>query len=251
MDEIRGLTLFGEHFKEHQDQYVLIGGVASWITMDEAGEEFRATKDLDIVLIIEALTPDFVNVFWEFIKSGNYEIRQTGEGKPIFYRFQKPANSCFPVQIELFSRSPEGMEIPEDAQITPVPKNESVSSLSAILLDEHYYAFLRQGIQRTELFSYIGADRLIPFKMNAWLDLSNRKKSGEQIDSRVVNKHRNDVLRLSGQLTSDAVAIPVSIREDMERFLTKLPDENVDLRSLNERGSMDDVINRIRTGFGL
>lgn len=251
MDEIRGLTLFGEHFKEHQDQYVLIGGVASWITMDKAGEEFRATKDLDIVLIIEALTPDFVNVFWEFIKSGNYEIRQTGEGKPIFYRFQKPSNSSFPIQIELFSRSPEGMEIPEDAQITPVPKNESVSSLSAILLDEHYYAFLRQGIQRTELFSYIGADRLIPFKMNAWLDLSNRKKSGEQIDSRVVNKHRNDVLRLSGQLTSDAVAIPVSIREDMERFLAKLPDENVDLRSLNERGSMDDAINRIRTGFGL
>lgn len=99
MDEIRGLTLFGEHFKGHQDQYILIGGVASWITMDEAGEDFRATKDLDIVLIIETLTPAFVDLFWEFIKSGQYEIRQTSEGKPVFYRFQKPANANFPCRL--------------------------------------------------------------------------------------------------------------------------------------------------------
>ncbi|QLK59582.1 hypothetical protein GE278_01775 [Enterobacteriaceae bacterium Kacie_13] len=251
MDDIRGLKLFGEHFKDHQDQYVLIGGVASWITMDEAGEDFRVTKDLDIVLIIETLTPAFVGLFWEFIKSGNYEIRQTGEGKPIFYRFQKPANASFPVQIELFSRSPEGIQHPEDAQITRIPNDEGVSSLSAILLDEDYYAFLRAGLQRTELLSYIGADRLIPFKMNAWLDLSGRKEAGEQIDSRVVSKHRNDVIRLSGQLTGRTVAIPESIRADMERFLKRLPDENIDLKSLNMRGSLENVITRIRTGFGL
>ncbi|ADW75654.1 MULTISPECIES: hypothetical protein [Rahnella] len=251
MDEIRGLKLFGEYFKKYQDQYVLIGGVASWITMDEAGEEFRATKDLDIVLIIEALSPDFVSLFWEFIKSGNYEIRQTGEGKPIFYRFLKPENTSYPFQIELFSRSPQGMEPPEDAQIIPIPKDEGVSSLSAILLDEHYYSFLRDGLLRTELFSYIGADRLIPLKMNAWLDLSTRKAAGEPVDSRVVNKHRNDVIRLSGQLTGKAATIPENIRADMESFLTKLSDENIDLRSLNQRGSVEDVIKRIREGFGL
>lgn len=251
MDEIRGLTLFGEHFKGHQDQYVLIGGVASWITMDEAGEDFRATKDLDIVLIIETLTPAFVDLFWEFIKSGQYEIRQTSEGKPVFYRFQKPANANFPVQIELFSRSVEGMAHPEDAHVTRIPNNGGISSLSAILLDDDYYAFLREGLQRTELLSYIGADRLIPFKMNAWLDLSNRKEAGEQIDSRVVSKHRNDVIRLSGQLTGNAVAIPESIRADMERFLLKLADENINLKPLKMGGPIENVIARIRTSFGL
>jgi hypothetical protein len=37
------------------DQYVLIGGTAATLAMEEAGLEFRATKDLDIVLYIEAL----------------------------------------------------------------------------------------------------------------------------------------------------------------------------------------------------
>lgn len=251
MDEIRGLRLFGEHFKDHQDQYVLIGGVASWITMDEAGEAFRATKDLDIVLIVEVLSPAFVSRFWAFIKAGGYEIRQTAGGKPIFYRFQKPGDEAYPVQIELFSCLPEGMEAPEDAQVTPIRTDEGVSSLSAILLDDNYYHFLKDGLQRTELLSYIGADRLIPFKMNAWLDLSARRAAGEQVDSRTVNKHRNDVIRLSGQLTDDAVAIPDSIRADMELFLERLPDEQIELKSLDVRGSIYDVINRIRVGFGL
>lgn len=251
MDEIRGLRLFGEHFQDHRDQYVLIGGVASWITMDEAGEGFRATKDLDIVLIIEALSSEFVSRFWGFIKAGGYEIRQTGGGRPIFYRFQKPDDENYPVQIELFSRSPEEMEPPKDAQVTSIPTDEGVSSLSAILLDDNYYSFLRDGLQRTELLSYIGADRLIPFKMNAWLDLSARKAAGDQIDSRVVNKHRNDVIRLSGQLTEEAIAVPDSIQADMKSFLARLPDEQIDLKSLGVRGSIEDVIHRIRTGFGL
>jgi hypothetical protein len=71
------------------------------------------------------------------------------------------------------------------------------------------------------------------------------------VDSRVVNKHRNDVIRLSGQLTGKAATIPENIRADMESFLTKLSDENIDLRSLNQRGSVEDVIKRIREGFGL
>lgn len=251
MDEIRGLNIFGEHFKDYQEQYVLIGGVASWITMDEAGEPFRATKDLDIVLIVESLTPEFVERFWEFIKSGNYEIRQTGEGQPIFYRFQKPANLSFPAQIELFSRSPDGIEQPADAQITRIPTEEGVSSLSAILLNDDYYTFLRQGLQQTELLSYIGADRLIPFKIKAWLDLSARRAAGEQIDSKNIVKHRNDVIRLSGQLTEQTIAIPDSIRTDMRDFLEKLPDEQIDFKALGIRATREEIIHRIRTSFGL
>ncbi|WP_342322629.1 hypothetical protein AAEY27_20550 [Kosakonia sp. BYX6] len=251
MDGIRGLTRFGEHFKDYQDQYVLIGGVASWITMDEAGETFRATKDLDIVLIIEALSPEFVNRFWDFIKSGGYRIRQTGGGKPIFYRFQQPADISFPMQIELFSRAPEGIAQPEDAQITWIPTEEGVSSLSAILLNDDYYAFLREGLQHTERLSYIGADRLIPFKMKAWLDLSARKAAGELIDSKNITKHRNDVIRLSGQLTEKAIDIPDSIRADITQFLAQLPDEQIDVKQLSVRSSLEDIAYRIRTGFGL
>ena len=56
--------------------------------MEEAGLAFRATKDLDIVLHVEALTPAFGEAFWKFVEDGGYEIRQASDtGKPIFYRF--------------------------------------------------------------------------------------------------------------------------------------------------------------------
>ena len=54
---VRGLDLFREHFAAVNDQYVLIGGTAATVAMGEVGLEFRATKDLDIVLHIEALKP--------------------------------------------------------------------------------------------------------------------------------------------------------------------------------------------------
>src|SRR6185312_14930970 len=54
---VRGLDVFREHFAKHADQFVLIGGTAATLAMETAGLQFRATKDLDIVLHIEASLP--------------------------------------------------------------------------------------------------------------------------------------------------------------------------------------------------
>lgn len=54
-----GLDKFKEYFMGYQDQYVLIGGAACDIIFEEQDTAFRATKDLDLVLIVEALTPAF------------------------------------------------------------------------------------------------------------------------------------------------------------------------------------------------
>ena len=54
--------------------------------------------------------------------------------KPIFYRFQKPAGDRYPAMIELFARVPDGARQAEGSQLTPIPLDEAVSSLSAILL---------------------------------------------------------------------------------------------------------------------
>ena len=56
---IKGIEIFKDFFKEYKDQYVLIGGAACDIIMEETESGFRATKDVDIVLIVEALTPEF------------------------------------------------------------------------------------------------------------------------------------------------------------------------------------------------
>lgn len=56
---VKGLDVFQNWFADHVDQYVLIGGTAASLAMEDAGLDFRATKDLDIVLHVEALTPQF------------------------------------------------------------------------------------------------------------------------------------------------------------------------------------------------
>ena len=82
---VTGIEKFREQFSEFKGMYTLIGGVACGLIMDDAGLDFRATKDFDIVLIIEALTDDFGRSFWDFIKSGGYEIREKSNGEPMFY----------------------------------------------------------------------------------------------------------------------------------------------------------------------
>jgi hypothetical protein len=61
---IRGLELFREHFADFKGTFVLIGGVACHEWLATQGREFRATKDMDMVLIAEALDPAFVKRFW-------------------------------------------------------------------------------------------------------------------------------------------------------------------------------------------
>ena len=75
---VRGLKKFSEYFSGHEGNYVLIGGAASHILEEEALLVPRATKDLDIILIVEALTDEFVAKFWSFIKDAGYEHIQKG-----------------------------------------------------------------------------------------------------------------------------------------------------------------------------
>ena len=72
---MRGIDKFKERFAGHDGEYVLIGGGACDLLFGEAGQDFRATKDLDLVLLVEALTPEFGQVFWDFVKEGGYENR--------------------------------------------------------------------------------------------------------------------------------------------------------------------------------
>jgi predicted nucleotidyltransferase len=56
---VRGLDKFKQYFQEYASQYVIIGGTACDILFTELGVPFRATKDLDMVLIVEELNPSF------------------------------------------------------------------------------------------------------------------------------------------------------------------------------------------------
>ena len=71
-----GLDIFKKYFEQYPDNYIIIGGTACDIIIGEAGFTPRATKDIDIILIAEALSTEFVQQFWKFIKDGDYGDRE-------------------------------------------------------------------------------------------------------------------------------------------------------------------------------
>lgn len=176
---MQGLYKFRDFFQNYTDKYVLIGGTACTIIFNEIGEDFRATKDLDIVLIVENIDEEFGKAFWEFIREANYNGIETGEPQKQFYRFKKPEDTTYPQMIELFTRNPD-IQLLSGAHLTPVHISGDVSSLSAILLNDDYYDFLLSGRQILDGFSVLGERYLIPFLLML-LSPSERIKLPEQL----------------------------------------------------------------------
>ena len=55
---VRGIDSFREWFRGYESSYIVIGGTACDLLMSEVGEEFRVTRDIDMVLIVESLNAD-------------------------------------------------------------------------------------------------------------------------------------------------------------------------------------------------
>lgn len=77
---VTGIESFKEWFKGNESQYAIIGGTACDILMTEEGLDFRATKDIDLVLIIEAVDAAFGRKFWDYVKQAGYEHRNKSSG---------------------------------------------------------------------------------------------------------------------------------------------------------------------------
>jgi hypothetical protein len=250
---VSGIEIFKEHFKNHTDKFILIGGTACDIAMSQMGLDFRATKDLDIVLILEALDAEFSGCFWDFIKKGRYQRWENSIGEKKFYRFIKPANEQYPFMLELFSRKPDVLAIPHGCHLTPIPANDENSSLSAILLDEDYYRFIVSGKTTSDGLQLLSAEHLIPIKAKAYLDLSERKNNGHSIHSSDIKKHKNDVFRLFNILSpQSSVGLPESIAQDLGMFLSLMLLEPLNLKDLGIKTfSLQEVVDSLRKIYNL
>ncbi|MBQ6342835.1 MAG: hypothetical protein IJI41_06910 [Anaerolineaceae bacterium] len=246
---VRGLESFTTWFQDYSDQYVIIGGTACDLLMSEEGFSFRGTKDIDLVLIVESLNRDFGMHFWNYVTAGGYERKNKSNGTPQFYRFTNPLSKDFPSMIELFSTSSDSIILPEHAVLTPLPIDDEVSSLSAILLESDYYEFLKMGRVRISGLTLLDALHLIPFKAKAWMDLCDRKENGELIDSKNIRKHKNDVFRLTeliDRFQENSIETPRKVISDMEEFLRRISKEDVELRQLGIMNrTKEDIIKQL------
>jgi predicted nucleotidyltransferase len=58
-----GIDKFREFFSNFEDNYIIIGGTACEFHEESFAQIPRATKDIDIILIVEALSSAFVSRF--------------------------------------------------------------------------------------------------------------------------------------------------------------------------------------------
>lgn len=165
---VKGLGTFRKYFKEFEEQYVLI---------------------------VEGLTNEFGEKLWEFIQDGGYRNKASNDGKPQFYRFDKPEDDSYPKMIELFCR--KDFELREMTGITPIHIDDTVSSLSAILLDDDYYQILLEGRVVKNGLSVLSPEYLILFKAKAYLDLKRNKEIDGTGDLDDIKKHKEGAERYS------------------------------------------------------
>jgi hypothetical protein len=214
--------------------------------MNEIGAPFRATKDLDLVLIIENLDASFVEMFCKFIEDGGYKHREKDADKKQFYRFSEPSDSSFPKMIELFSKRVDNFDLNHDMGLTPIHIDHCIVSLSAILLNDAYYNLLIKKNKIVDDFSIIELETAILLKIKAWLDMKERKEVGESVDSQDIKKHKNDIFRLlANVIPASRVKISKEIQNDVSQFIERIAEDKPDLKSLGIKGTSFDELMKI------
>lgn len=244
------MDAFRDCFADYTDQYVLIGGAACDISFHENGMDFRATKDLDMVLVVEALTEKFASKFWTFIQDGKYKNRARSNGKPQFYRFDKPEVAGYPAMIELFSRVE--WKLKPESVLAPIHIDDAVSSLSAILLNDSYYKLLLEGRTVIDGVSLLKPTWLVLFKAKAWLDLYEKMSQGMHVDSRDIKKHRNDIIRITSEMVLEKCSLSDMVKIDMLKFIENFHVTDAELKNLKIIGVHEsDIQKTLEQTFGL
>lgn len=258
---VTGIERFREAFKDLADSYIIIGGTACDIILDESDSvEPRATTDIDMILVVENVMPEFGRRFWQFINDGEYTTRQRkrGEGKepvPELFRFIKPRPG-YPAQIELLSIQPDMLGEPTGFHLTPIPLGEELSSLSAILMDKDCYDFTLANSRIDNGIRIASPIALIALKSRAYLNLVEEKKTNPNVRSHDIKKHRMDVFLLMSEFTrADRYSMPEPISDTLRKFANAV-ESDLPIQSLQDslgigEAAIREYILIMREVFGL
>lgn len=69
---MKGIDKIRQYLGNYKGSYVIIGGTACNLNLEESNIHGRATKDVDMIVVCETLTTEYLHSFWEFIKAGGY-----------------------------------------------------------------------------------------------------------------------------------------------------------------------------------
>ena len=175
-------------------------------------------------MIISYPSKEFTTLLKGYVKEGEYQDKQGTKDKKTFYRFKDPKNTAFPVQIEIFARNEEGLDLFEDQHIIPIKHDDETGYLSAILLEDEYFYLIRDN--KTTLGGNPICTELavMALKARAFNEMTKRKD-----DPKHIKKHRNDILKLVSRLSPNARCTLSGLpAKHMEDFLEELSKANQD-----------------------
>lgn len=217
-----GFDHFCDSLKGLETDYVIIGGGAAAILMDDEGLEFRATKDVDLVVLGRS---DELNTrILAYVKDGGYKTKESTETTPKYYRFREPSKTECPAMIEIFARNELELQLEEGQYIIPI-KSDSAEKLSAILLDDEYFDLIRKNLVTSESgITLINAIANICLKARAHRELFERRASGDKTaEEKSIQKHLKDIWRLAAVLTGEeTIALTGQPEKDVTSAIQKL-----------------------------
>lgn len=226
---MEGLDKFKEAFENFSDNYVIIGGTACDITMTGTEVRPRATHDIDMIVVVEKMNTAYGERFWDFVKEAGYrpEKRKQHEGEAVHYELYRfvDGKQGYPEMIELLSRHPDILGEPNGLLIEPLPTDDEVSSLSAIIMDDDYYNFTIEHSKLTDGIRHADSAALIALKTRAYMNLLEDKANGKHVNSKDIKKHRSDVLKNVVIMPAELIQAPTAIVDCIQDFVASIKGE--------------------------
>ena len=218
--DYRGLSHFQQYCKDLEDMYVVVGGFATVLLLDEGlGDGHgKATHDIDLVLLTTS-SVEMSQRIKQYVQEGKYEIQKGDKDQYHYYRFVKPETEGFAKEIELFASNENDLNLDDNQRIIPIDPEEGLYSLSAIMLDPEYFEMIKNNVSMSAIAPCTNTQATIMLKMSAFFDLRARNDNKWK-------KHRQDILKLSLLLTGEErVQMTGKMMEHFESFITHLEQE--------------------------
>jgi len=214
--KVRGMETFGRYFSSFDECYCLIGGAALSLINEKRGGWSRASKDLDVVVLLKGETPDFIRRLISFVKEAAYQQLSVSPNG-CSYRFSDTGKKEFPEEIELFTKE-QGIGRSLRGNLQHLSLNAEVS-FSSIVLDSVYYDYIAENREK-DVVTYIRDYAIVPLKAKAYLEnkaLFDQKTPN--IHEETYKKHARDVIRFVEDFPVKKILLPDPIKVDCHRFL--------------------------------
>ena len=158
----------------------------------------------------------------------------------------------------MFSRKPDGIQIPENAHLVHINMDEEYQSgFSAILMDDDYYNYAIGHSLEIEGIQVLDKEALIVLKTKAYLNNRERKKKGHRVYQDDIDKHKNDIYRLSFLFSGEErYEISDQIKATLNDFLNELLSDSISTKAVARAMGvievpMQDFIQKIQKLFQL